>query len=135
MCPPSFANATRFFATRYHHLWPAGLLQLACFYGRNSPFVDVNISPNDFDIEHLSEWKSQIRNLIFDHGIGEPIVSTHLLKTAVAVWEEGTILTDRDKNILWRSFQRFVQSPLKRKHARRITKQAFSLVSKDFPTS
>lgn len=39
----TFANAVRQLCTRYPVLWPQGLLQMACFLGRNSPLHGKNL--------------------------------------------------------------------------------------------
>ena len=61
-----------------------------------------------------------------------PIYSAHVLKTAFALFEEGENLGSLEKEIIYRPLNRFLNSPLKAKHIRRLVKQAFNLVSKDF---
>ncbi|MFC1681610.1 hypothetical protein ACFL1S_07515 [Pseudomonadota bacterium] len=40
----TFANAVRSICSRYPELWPKGLLQMACFCGRNAPYTDARSS-------------------------------------------------------------------------------------------
>lgn len=128
----TFANAVHHFASKYPKYWASGLLQLACFYGRNSPYIDPKLSIGTEPIINLDEWKSKIIDGIFDHGIAEPIHSAHVLKTSISIFEEARKLSNADKQLLYQALKRLLNSPLKRKHARRIACQAIALVGKDF---
>ncbi len=46
----TFANAVRATCRRYPELWPRGLLQLACFTGRNVAFVDAEQGLDDWRV-------------------------------------------------------------------------------------
>ena len=39
----TFANAVRRMCTKYPQLWGAGLLQMACFIGRNHKYIDQSL--------------------------------------------------------------------------------------------
>jgi len=125
----TFANAVHYFAKKYRSIWPMGLLQMACFYGRNHPFTKDIDYPDTID--NLENWKEDTIEGLFDHGLGEPIHSAHLLKTCTSVFEEAQFLPEEEQRILYHSLYRLVNSNIKRKHARRITRQAIALVGKD----
>ncbi|GIT48912.1 MAG: hypothetical protein Ct9H300mP14_08400 [Gammaproteobacteria bacterium] len=44
----TFADAVYSLCTRYPELWPAGLLQMACFAGRNAGYADPDIRLEDW---------------------------------------------------------------------------------------
>jgi nitrite reductase/ring-hydroxylating ferredoxin subunit len=127
----TFSNAVRRTCTKYPDLWSRGLVQMASFSGRNSSNVD--------DIE-LEDWKilknefiKKSYNHILDHGLGLPIFSAHILKTTVASLEEVHHFGESEvSDYLLAAMNRFISSPLKQKHIRRITHQGINLVSKDF---
>ncbi len=127
----TFSNAVRKQCTRFPELWPQGLLQMACFSGRNAAFTTPEYE--------LDRWTSgdpeqDIRNLtgrIIDHGQSEYIVSVHLLKTALAVAEEAENLTTGKAVYLTAALTRFMHSPLRRKQTMRTAYQSIHFVRKD----
>lgn len=127
----TFANAVRKQCARFPELWPQGLLQMACFSGRNAAFTTP-----DYDVD---QWCSssaladvqEIINRVFDHGLDEYIVSVHWLKTAMAVREEMQQLPEEKARILAASLNRFIHSPLKRKQARRTAYQSIQFVARE----
>ncbi len=134
----TFANAVRISCQKHPELWPQGLLQLAAFYGRNTAYLDLN---QDFDFESEAalnlDWEA-IQTQLLDHGLGLPIFSAHLTKTALAIASESESLlssvedTRQSRRLLNLSLQRFLAAPIKQRHLRRVMKQSLELVSKDF---
>jgi len=127
----TFANAVRLQCSRFPQLWPQGLLQMACFNGRNAGFTTIETdlhcwSPDDIDIK-----LQQLLERVLDHGQGEHIVSVHLLKTALAVREEVASLDQADAEILVAALARFFDSPIKRRQARRTAHQSLQFVAKE----
>ena len=127
----TFANAVRKQCSLYPELWPKGLLQMACFNGRNAGFTTDEIelrgwSPDDIEIK-----LQQLLEQVLDHGQGEHIVSVHLLKTALAVREEIANLEQADVEILVAALARFFGSPIKRRQARRTAHQSLQFVAKE----
>jgi len=127
----TFANAVRKQCTRFPHLWPRGLLQMACFSGRNAAFTTP-----EYDLEEWgsSDFETDIKNLIghvLDHGQGEYIVSVHWLKLALAVREEVGEISGQQRGYLVAALNRFINSPLKRRQARRTAHQSLQFVAKE----
>jgi nitrite reductase/ring-hydroxylating ferredoxin subunit len=127
----TFANAVRLQCSRFPQLWPQGLLQMACFNGRNAGFTTTETdlhswSPDDIDVK-----LQQLLERVLDHGQGEHIVSVHLLKTALAVREEVASLDQADAEILVAALTRFFESPIKRRQARRTAHQSLQFVAKE----
>ena len=128
----TFANAVRVLCEKYPHLWKQGLLQMACFYGRNTAYLDESISPDDWKVDCAEDFFAEIKSRLYDHGMSQPIVSAHFIKTAMAVREE---YHQTGEELLLTSFNRFINSPLKGAHIRRSVYQAINLVKKDFTPS
>lgn len=128
----TFANALRSLASKYPSLWRDGLLQMACFVGRNQPYVDWELDVSEWTQEKDdSFWNSSWEHLL-DHGIFPPIFSAHLVKTWCSVREEVELLPDyvssEVQDLLLSSLHRFLHAPLKQKHTRRAARQSLALV-------
>jgi nitrite reductase/ring-hydroxylating ferredoxin subunit len=126
----TFANAVRRQCSRYPELWPQGLLQMACFNGRNAAYTETDI---DLENRRLEDPDAVLEGLllrVLDHGQGEHIVAVHLLKTALAVREEIHGLKAADAGILVAALQRLFESPIKRRQARRVAYQSLQFVAK-----
>jgi len=127
----TFASAVRRQCVRYPELWPQGLLQMACFNGRNATFTNAQM-----DVERwcLGDPQQQLQDLlerVMDHGEAEHIVSVHLLKTALAVREEIAFLDETGARLLVAAVTRFFDSPLKRRQARRTAHQSLRFVARE----
>ena len=127
----TFANAVRLQCTRFPELWPQGLLQMACFNGRNAGFTTVDMDLEEWRPDDLEEGMKSLLDRVLDHGEAEHIVSVHLLKTTLSVREEIAGLETRDAQILVAGLTRFFDSPLKRRQARRTAHQSLQFVSKE----
>ena len=127
----TFANAVRQQCSRFPQLWPQGLLQMACFNGRNAGFTTTDIDLQGWSPEEIEVKLRQLLERVLDHGQGEHIVSVHLLKTALAVREEIANLDQADAEILVAALTRFFDSPIKRRQARRTAHQSLQFVAKE----
>ncbi len=129
----TFSNAVRFACSRHPELWPEGLIQMALFLGRSHRYVDVEaVSEEDWKVEDQQAFLEKAFQVILDHGLRDPIFSAHVLKTTVAVEEELLAAGESKVPSLLPSLNRFLNSPLKQKHVRRLARQANQLVSRDF---
>ena len=126
----TFASAVREQCTRFPELWPSGLLQMACFQGRNAAFTseqDVSrwmTKDNDSALSHAIDQ-------VINHSQGEYIVSVHLLKTTLAVRQEADAL-DSDVSLLVAALNRFLGSPLRRRRPRRTAWQSLRFVAREY---
>jgi nitrite reductase/ring-hydroxylating ferredoxin subunit len=127
----TFANAVRLQCSKYPQLWPQGLLQMACFNGRNAGFTTSEIDLASWKSNDIDGKLTHLLERVLDHGQGEYIVSVHLLKTALAVREEVSNLSDADVEILVAGLTRLFDSPLRRRQARRTAHQSLQFVSKE----
>jgi nitrite reductase/ring-hydroxylating ferredoxin subunit len=128
----TFANAARALCTRYPQLWGAALLQMACFLGRNRPYLDLGIDEAAWRVPEPDAFFAATYERILDHGMRDPIFSAHLVKTTVAVEEELPGASPSCRQALLASLNRFLHSPLKQIHVRRLARQAIALVQRDF---
>ncbi len=126
----TFANAVRIACTRHPELWPKGLLQMACFVGRNAAYVDADLDVSSWRVEAPGDFlESSLRGL-FDHGQPEFIVSCHLMKILAATEAEVEAAPDADYVApLLAAVNRFLNSPLKRRHSLRAANQALDFVA------
>jgi len=128
----TFANAVRKQCTRFPELWPQGLLQMACFSGRNAVFTLQSDELPSWRVPDIDAYLDATIEHLFDHGLGEYIVSVHWLKTTLAIREElAQPLPERTREILAAGLNRFVNSPLKRRRARRTAHQSIQFVAKE----
>jgi nitrite reductase/ring-hydroxylating ferredoxin subunit len=125
----TFANAVRVQCEKFPELWPQGLLQLACFVGRNSGFVDRAITSDDWRVNDRQAFAEECLTRIFDHGEPEYIHSAHLVKTYLAAEEEIAAGAPADvAAVVMAAIRRFFREPWKRKHMRRTARQAIEFV-------
>jgi nitrite reductase/ring-hydroxylating ferredoxin subunit len=128
----TFANAARVMCTRYPRYWGAALLQMACFLGRNRPYLDLGIDELPWRVPDADTFFAASYERILDHGIRDPIFSAHLVKTTTAVAEELPCASASCRAALLAGLNRFLHSPLKQQHIRRLARQAMTLVQRDF---
>jgi nitrite reductase/ring-hydroxylating ferredoxin subunit len=127
----TFANALRLEATRAPELWPAGLLQMACFAGRGRRYVDATIRLADWVPADEAAFHDRCSERLFDHAERDYIHSAHLLKTYTAMREERATLATGSAaaQALLAAVHRFFNEPMKRKHVRRAARQALDFVA------
>lgn len=128
----TFANAVRIACKRCPELWPAGLLQIGCFLGRNNGHLDTTQQTEHWQIaDPAAFYRDRLDNL-FDHAQPEYIVSAHLVKLLTAAQAETAALPGRAwHNLLATSVNRFLNEPLKRKHVLRTARQAVGFVARE----
>ncbi len=126
----TFAQAVRRQCSKFPELWPQGLLQMACFAGRNSRFNDPAVGLEDWRVADAGEFMRATIDGLFDHGQQENIVAVHLLKTTLAVRDELVDGVEGEtRAVLLAGLNRFLHSPLPRRHIRRTEKQAVALAA------
>jgi nitrite reductase/ring-hydroxylating ferredoxin subunit len=128
----TFADAVLDLCGKYPELWPQGLLQMACFSGRNIGHDDPNVDLEDWRVSDPEAFFQEVEQTLFDHGHDEYIVSVHLVKTAQAV---RNLLASQEAgsagDIALASLNRLLASPVRRKMVRRAARQAMRFVETD----
>lgn len=128
----TFANAVRRQCTRFPDLWPQGLLQMACFAGRNARYTSDDEDTQRWRVGDPQAFVAGTVAMLLDHGQPEPIVAVHLLKTTLAVREElAAKPSAATEAAMLAALNRFLHTPLRRKHVRRTVRQATDFVTLD----
>jgi len=127
----TFAEAVRQQCTRFPELWPQGLLQMACFNGRNAAFTTDEVDVDRWCPGEAGEQLDILLERVLDHGEAEHIVSVHLLKTALSVRTEIAELERDEARLLVAALTRFFESPIKRRQARRTAHQSLQFVARE----
>ena len=128
----TFSNAVRKQCGRYPELWPAGLLQMACFSGRNIGHGDASVGLEDWKVADPDTFFAEVEETLFDHHQDEYIVSVHLLKTALAVRDlVGSQEAGEAGDIAMAALNRLLHSPIRTKMVRRTARQAMRFVATD----
>lgn len=122
-------NAVRKIAGRQPALWANGLLQTGCFLGRNTNYVDWTQDGSKWRVDDPDRFFDAVFEQLLDHGEPVYIFPVHVLKLATAVREEIARKPDaKFVPTLLAALNRFVNEPVKRKHARRDAIQAVKFV-------
>ena len=136
--PVTFGNAVGVLCTRQPHLWPRGLLQMACFLGRNAAYVDPDLDVADWRIDgEGAAFLETAAVRLLDHGEPEYILSGHLLKTFMAVraetaLESGALTREAAPRAgLLAALNRLMNTPIKRKFTLRTARQSLEFVVRE----
>lgn len=125
----TFANSVRELCTRYPELWPQAILQMACFLGRNTPFIDKDLDTEEFNVKDTSTFIANTRESLFDHAQFEHIVSCHLIKLTMATEREIEAAPDGPQvPLMMAALNRFLKNSVKRRHVLRTANQALNFV-------
>ena len=126
----TFGNAVHVLCRRYPDLWPRALLQMACFVGRNTGFVDADQNVEEWSVDDADAFFEAEFLRLFDHGEFEYIVACHRLKTLEAAREEVAIRPETpEASMLSAGVNRYLGGPFKRKHTLRTARQSLAFVA------
>jgi hypothetical protein len=126
----TFGNAVRLQCRKFPELWPQGLLQMACFVGRNSGYVDKAVMLDDWRVQDRGTFEQECVARLMDHREPDYIHSAHLVKTFLAAREEiAADVPEATADVVMAAVRRYFASPLKRKHAKRTAHQALDFVA------
>jgi nitrite reductase/ring-hydroxylating ferredoxin subunit len=132
----TFGHALREQCARQPHLWRRGLLQLALFVGRNSAYLDKNLSVEvairDWGVSDEAAFHERAIATIVDHGVGLPIFPAHWLKTWSAVRDEAEAgLPDHARAAMLAAVNRLLAVRFKERHPLRTARQALGFVARE----
>ncbi|MEQ8710594.1 MAG: Rieske 2Fe-2S domain-containing protein [Rhodospirillales bacterium] len=112
--------------------WPAGLLQIGCFLGRNSGHVDAEQDVSQWSVDDPLAFYDDRLAALLDHAQPEYIVSAHLVKLLTAARAETLASPDAPwVGDLAAASNRFLNQPIKRKHVLRTARQAIDFVGRE----
>jgi nitrite reductase/ring-hydroxylating ferredoxin subunit len=132
----TFGHAVRLQCTRQPELWPRGLLQMALFAGRNTPYL----AADDPALPALRRWAvadaqafdAQCTATLLDHGLALHIFPVHLLKTWAAVRDEIALgVPDAAAQALRAAVHRLFDARFKQRHVLRTAQQALGFVARE----
>ncbi len=126
----TFAEAAHCVVPRRLGLWPAILLQLACFVGRNAGYVDARLDTSCYRVADPDSFLADSVGELFDHGRDRFIISVHLTKTLLA----GINLMQSDRALtptLTAALNRFLHARIKGRHVLRTARQMRELVQQE----
>ncbi len=126
----TFASAARQLAASDARLWPAALLQLACFVGRNAKYVDRGLDTSAWRSDDPRAFFDAAVKRLYDHGVGEFIVAAHQVKTTLAAAAEAEAAPGASP-ALAAAVGRWLSSPPKRRHALRTARQMREFVAEE----
>jgi len=128
----TFANAVRHLCDRTPALWPQGLLQMACFVGRNAAYTDADLDTKPYRIYTQDAFFNTSIERIFDHGQFEYIVAAHQLKTFMAAREEALAAPNAPgRGHVLDGVNRLLSSPIKRRFGLRTARQSLDFVARE----
>ncbi len=128
----TFANAVRQLCQEQPALWPQALLQMACFVGRNAGYLDQSVDEAAWRVADIEAFLTARKKALLDHSQFEYIVACHLVKLTCAIADE----IQAEPAAAWTptlaaALNRFLNSPLKRKHLIRTARQAIDFVARE----
>ncbi|HEY1753487.1 MAG TPA: Rieske 2Fe-2S domain-containing protein [Caulobacteraceae bacterium] len=128
----TFANATRHLCAERPDLWPAALLQLALFVGRNKGYVGAQQDVSAWAVDDPAGFVRAEMARLYDHGVPEPIIACHRLKVLFALEDELAAAPDAPWTAtLCAGVNRYLNTPMKRRHGLRLATQARAFVAKE----
>jgi len=125
----TFANAARRTCTRFPRLWPAALLQIALFVGRNSPYLAPSSDDDRWRVGDLTAFDASCRARVLNHGVGLYIHSVHLLKTWLAARDEWSSAPADVAGRLAAALNRYLSARVHQKRTLRTARQAIDFVA------
>jgi nitrite reductase/ring-hydroxylating ferredoxin subunit len=126
----TFADAARTAVRVRPELWSDALLQLACFIGRNSGYVDPGLDVRPYAVSDHAEFLAQRTAALYDHGRDRFIISVHLIKTLLAGGALMAALPDKAP-LIASALNRFLEAPMKGRHVLRTARQMRDLVAQE----
>jgi nitrite reductase/ring-hydroxylating ferredoxin subunit len=126
----TFADAWREISPRRPDLWPAAMLQLACFVGRNAGYLDPAQDVSRFAVDDADTFAEAALLGLLDHGRDRFIISVHLIKTLRAALSLAKAEPDAAPVIL-AAVNRFLAAPIKGRHVLRTARQMHAFVAQE----
>jgi nitrite reductase/ring-hydroxylating ferredoxin subunit len=126
----TFAEAVKFHADTDPKLLRSGLLQMACFVGRNARYL----STSQFEVYRVDDHDQFIKEqkaMLFNMDAGEYIYSVHRLKMIRAVEALVTITSMETANIIVAALNKYLSSRLRMRHPERTLYQARETVLRE----
>ncbi len=126
----TFAEAVQIHASDNHAYWQSGLMQMACFVGRNSPYV------GEADIEKWRvtdkvDFLARENAALFNMDAGDYIYGVHRLKMVCAVERLDKLVSEETSDLVFAALNRYLHTRLRQRHPARAAYQARQSVSRE----
>ncbi|NVJ71248.1 MAG: Rieske 2Fe-2S domain-containing protein [Alphaproteobacteria bacterium] len=124
-----FTHALTFAEAFYGHAqvnpeyWKSGLLQMACFVGRNARYL-ADQDWSGWRIDDRERFMAEQKAMLFNMDVGEYIYSVHRLKILVALEKLERIASPETTEMLYAAVNRYLHSHLRQRHPARVAFQA-----------
>ena len=132
----TFAQALRELLPLAPQLWPQGLLQMAMFVGRNTPYLQPGLNAEAavqaWRVQDVAAFHARCRAQVLDHGLGLDIFAVHWLKTWMAVRDaiSAGLSGDAQQSLL-AAAHRLFEARFKQRHVLRSARQALAFVARE----
>jgi nitrite reductase/ring-hydroxylating ferredoxin subunit len=126
----TFAEAVHYHVQTAPDLERSGVLQMACFVGRNAAYL----GENEFDryrVDNHHSFLAACKNALFNMDEGEYIYSVHRLKMIMAVENLLMNVTPETADILVAALNKYLSSKLRMRHPARALYQARQTVLRE----
>lgn len=128
----TFANAVRHICEARPDLWPRALLQMALFVGRNKKYIDTAQDVSRWHVNDRDAFMAREMAALYDHGVPEPIVACHRLKTLNALEDELAAAPDAPwADTMLAAVNRYLNTPMKRHNGLRNATQALDFIARE----
>ncbi len=125
----TFAEALDWHASEDPAIWQSGLMQLACFVGRNAAYLqEADVS--SWHVDDPDAFLAGEKAKLFNMDEGEYIYGVHRLKMVVAVEKLAPRLTDTTREFVFAALHRYLRSRLRQRHPARTAFQARETVAR-----
>ncbi|GHF29015.1 hypothetical protein GCM10017044_25330 [Kordiimonas sediminis] len=127
----TFAEAGYIHAKKRPELWHSLNLQLGCFVGRNSSFIDPNASYEDYVVADADLYLDHVTEALFDMDAGAYIYSVHRLKSIMAVKRLLPSVSAETGRVVVAALNRYLSIPARQHHTARTVNQARATVARE----
>ncbi|MCJ9430412.1 Rieske 2Fe-2S domain-containing protein [Kordiimonas marina] len=126
----TFAEAVRFHARENPAYWRSGLLQMACFVGRNAAFLGGD-DWGEWRVADRGHFFAIQKAALFNMDEGDYIFGVHRLKMVRAGEALCAVVGEDTASLIAAALNRYLGSPLRKRHPARAAFQARQTVLKE----
>ncbi len=126
----TFAEAVNIHASESPAYWQSGLMQRACFVGRNSPYVgEADIAR--WRVTDKEDFLAREKAALFNMDAGDYIYGVHRLKMVCAVDRLDKLVGEETSELVFAALNRYLHTRLRQRHPARAAYQARQSVSRE----
>jgi len=126
----TFAEAVRYHATENPAYWRSGLLQMACFVGRNAAYLGGD-EWGEWRVADRAHFFATQKAALFNMDEGDYIFGVHRLKMVRAGEALCSVVSEDTASLIAAALNRYLGSPLRKRHPARAAFQARQTVLRE----